>query len=252
MSERRAFGGKTIYGARVGILMMDTQMARVPGDIGNALTWPFPVLYKIVRGATHQTVIVEKAVNIVEDYVVAANELVREGADGITTSCGYLSVIQEELRTRCSVPVGASSLMQVPFIQTLLPPGKRVGIITETASLLTPEHLEGAGAPPDTPVIGIEGGKEFARNFVENRPEFDLATAEQDLLEGGEEMVNRYPEVGAVVLECTNMVPFSRALSEHIQLPIFDIYTFICWFHSGLVPRDFGWPGSANRIYRER
>ena len=87
---------------------------------------------------------------------------------------------------------------------------------------------------------------------LENRPEFNLATAEQDLLEGGEEMVNRYPEVGAVVLECTNMVPFSRALSEHIQLPIFDIYTFICWFHSGLVPRDFGWPGSANRIYRER
>ena len=45
MSERRAVGGKTLYGARVGILMMKTRFPRVSGDIGNAHTWPFPVLY---------------------------------------------------------------------------------------------------------------------------------------------------------------------------------------------------------------
>ena len=142
--------------------------------------------------------------------------------------------------------------MQVPLVQRLLPQGKRVGIITETASLLTVEHLEAAGAPVDTPVVGCEGGRAFTPTFVEDRMEFDLAAAERDLLEAGDEMVQSHPDVGAVVLETTNMVPFSRAMSEHIRRPVFDIYTFVCWFHAGLVPRDFGWPASASREWRER
>jgi len=132
MGERKAFGGKTIYGARVGILILETRFPRVPGDIGNALTWPFPVLYKVIRGATFKTVIVDKAKDMLEAFVAGADDLVTQGADGIATSCGYLSVIQEGLRARCPVPVASSSLMQVPFVQRLLPPGKKVGIITET------------------------------------------------------------------------------------------------------------------------
>lgn len=252
MPERRATGGKTLYGARVGILMMETRFPRVPGDIGNARTWPFPVLYKVVRGAVHDSVIVNRAQGLLDAYADAANELVRDGADGIATSCGYLSLIQEELRARVPVPVAASSLMQVPLAQRLLPHGKRVGIITETASLLTGAHLEAAGAPPDTPVVGCEGGSGFTPTFVEDRVEFDLAAAERDLLDACDEMVREHPDVGAVVLETTNMVPFSRAMSERMRLPVFDIYTFVCWFHAGLVPRDFGWPGSAGREWRER
>ena len=34
----------------IGILMLDTS-SRFPGDVGNARTWPFPVAYKVVRGA---------------------------------------------------------------------------------------------------------------------------------------------------------------------------------------------------------
>ena len=252
MTGRKAYGGKTVYGARVGILIMETRFPRVPGDIGNALTWPFPVLYRVVRGAVFESVIVKKAEGLLEAFVAAADSLVGEGADGITTSCGYLSVIQEGLRVRSQVPVAASSLMQVPFVQRLLPPGKRVGIITETASLLTEDHLAAAGAPLDTPVVGCEGGRELTRTFVEDQMEFDLQAAERDLLDAGDDMVRRHADVGAVVLETTNMVPFSRALSEHIRLPVFDIYSFVCWFQAGLAPRDFGWPGSAPRDWRER
>ena len=50
-SVRIARGGKSLYGARVGILMLETRFPRIPGDMGNAETWPFPVLYKVVPGA---------------------------------------------------------------------------------------------------------------------------------------------------------------------------------------------------------
>lgn len=42
-----ARGNSNIYGFPIGmILMLDTAFPRIPGDIGNALTWDFPVLYK--------------------------------------------------------------------------------------------------------------------------------------------------------------------------------------------------------------
>ena len=50
-----ATGGKAIYGAPLGILMLEARFPRIPGDMGNAATWPFPVLYRVVRGATPGT-----------------------------------------------------------------------------------------------------------------------------------------------------------------------------------------------------
>ena len=46
---RIAHGGKAVYGARLGILKLEARFPRIPGDMGNALSWPFPVLYKVVR-----------------------------------------------------------------------------------------------------------------------------------------------------------------------------------------------------------
>ena len=252
MTGRIAHGGKTIYGERVGILILETSFPRIPGDSGNALTWPFPVLYKVIKGANHKTVVLDKAKDIIDDFVAGANELVEMGADGITTTCGFLSVIQDELRNRCGVPVAASSLLQVSFVQRLLPPGKRVGIITESAKNLTPEHIAAAGAPPDTPVVGIEHGQEFTTTFNRNEMEMDVAAAERDLMKGGEEMVSKHPDVGAVVLETANMLPFTRALSQHMGLPVYDLYSLVCWLQAGLEPRDFGHPGSGPRDFRER
>ena len=80
----------------------------------------------------------------------------------------------------------------------------------------------------------------------------DVAAAERDLLKGDEEMVPKHPNVGAVVLETANMISFTRSLSEHIGLPVYDLYSLVCWFQAGLAPRDFGWPGSAPSDFRER
>src|ERR1700755_1147782 len=131
MTERTriAWGGKSLYGARVGILMLETRFPRIPGDMGNAETWPFPVLYKVVPGASPRRVVYEKAQGLLDEFLAAADELVRLGADGITTTCGFLSLFQREIAT----PVATSSLMQIPFIERVLPPNKRVGVLTISA-----------------------------------------------------------------------------------------------------------------------
>jgi hypothetical protein len=244
MTERTriAWGGKTLYGARVGILMLETRFPRIPGDMGNAETWPFPVLYKVVPGASPRRVVCEKAEGLLDEFLAAAAELVRLGADGITTTCGFLSLYQRELAAHVSVPVATSSLMQIPFIERVLPPGRRIGVLTVSAANLTGEHLRAAGADPETPVVGTDGGSEFSRVMINDEERLDVAAAERDILAAGDTLLASHDGIGAVVLECTNMVPYARALSRRLRLPVFSIYTFVTWFHSGLIPRDFGHP----------
>ena len=237
MPARTAKGGKAVYGAAVGILMLEARFPRIPGDVGNAATWPFPVLYKVIRGASPERVVRQRAEGLLEAFVAGARELVAEGADGIATNCGFLSLFQEELATACGVPVATSALMQAPLIERLLPPGRRVGILTVSAASLMPEHLAAAGVALDTPVVGTEGGREFTRVLLGNALELDVAQAESDVLSAGDELVARHPEVGAVLLECTNMCPYAAALRERLGLPVFDMVSFVTWFHGGLVPR---------------
>src|SRR6266513_1347183 len=219
-TARIAHGGKGLYGSRIGILMLETKFPRIPGDMGNGLTWPFPVLYKVVPGATPDRVVRHKSAGLINAFLDAASELVELGADGITTTCGFLSLYQRELAAHVRVPVAASSLMQIPLVERILPPGRRVGVLTVSAASLTSEHFIAAGA--------------------------------RDILDAGNEMVSQHPDIGAVVLECTNMVPYARALSDHLLLPVYSIYSFVTWFHAGLAPRDFGPPGSGRREWRER
>ena len=124
--NRIAHGGKTLYGARVGILMLETRFPRIPGDMGNGTTWPFPVLYKVVPGATPDRVVRHKSAGLTNAFLDAAAELVQLGADGITTTCGFLSLYQRQIAQHVGVPVATSSLMQIPFIERILPPGRRV------------------------------------------------------------------------------------------------------------------------------
>ncbi len=232
-------GGKSIYGASVGILMLETQFPRIPGDMGNALSWPFPVHYKIVRDASPDRVVRNSASGLYDSFLDAAHELVEDGVDGITTTCGFLTLFQHELSSALKVPVATSSLMQVPMVQRLLPPGKRVGILTISAANLSQEHLEKAGCALDTPIGGTPEDSEFSTSILGNSLQLDVGKARAENVEAAMKLVTVHPEVGAIVLECTNMVPYAADIKAATGLPVFSIYNFICWFQAGLQPRAF-------------
>ncbi len=235
----KAAGGKTVYGASVGILMLETRFPRIPGDMGNAGTWPFPVLYKVVKGATPDNVVRGGAVGLAERFIDSARELVADGADGITTTCGFLALFQDQLAAAVGVPVATSSLMQVPMVQSLLPQGRRVGVLTISKASLTSEHLKASGIPLDTPIAGTDEGREFTHAILDDQPTLDVDLARADLIDAGNQLVGDFPEIGAIVLECTNMTPYAADLRQTLGLPIYSIYTFVTWFQSGLLPRRF-------------
>ena len=141
-------GGKTIFGATMGILMLETRFPRVHGDIGNALTWPFPVQYRIVRGATPDNIVRGDSMARLDNFIAAGRELVASGCDGIATNCGFLVPLQDKMSKALGVPVASSSLMQVPFVQRMLPQGRKVGIVTISRDTLGSVHLKAAGISP--------------------------------------------------------------------------------------------------------
>lgn len=235
-----ARGGKSIYGSPLGILMLEARFPRIFGDMGNGETWPFPVMFRVVRGASPERVVLNGAKGLLDAFVDAARDLVDLGAEAITTNCGFLSLFQREMAAAVQVPVATSSLMQVPWVQATLPPGRRVGVVTVSKASLTPPHLAAAGVPADTPVVGTENGREFFRVLIKaEKQDMDVALAEQDILDAGRALVRDNPDVGAIVLECTNMPPYAAALAAEVGLPVYDIYSMISWFHLGLRPRRF-------------
>ena len=235
-----AKGGKAVYGAPLGILMLQARFPRIPGDMGNAGTWPFPVMYRVVKGASPERVVLNGAQGLLDDFLDAAAELVDHGAEAITTNCGFLSLFQRELAAHVRVPVAASSLIQVPWLQATLPPGKRVGVVTVSAGSLTPRHLEAAGVPLDTPFEGTETGREFFRVLIKGeKDDMDVDLARADVVDAARRLAARTPDLGAIVLECTNMPPYARAVAEAVGVPVYDIYTMVSWFHGGLRPRTF-------------
>ena len=232
-------GGKSIYGASVGILMLDAQFPRIPGDPGNAQTWPFPVLYRVVRNASPDRVVRQKAEGMLDAFIDAARDLVRDGADGVTTNCGFLSLFQEELAEAVSVPVMTSSLMQVDIVNRTLPVGKRAGILTISASTLTQEHLHAAQVPVGTPVGTTEGGREFTRVILEDEMLLDVDKARLDNIEAAQTLQSNNPELGAIVLECTNMCPYADDIRQATGLPVYSMLTFVSWFHAGFMPPKY-------------
>jgi aspartate/glutamate racemase len=239
----RVKGGQNIFGFSVGILMLDTRFPRIPGDMGNASTFPFPVLYHRVRGASPDRVVRQGQQELLPAFIEGARALEREGVRAVTTNCGFLAKFQSEVAASVSIPVFTSSLMLVPLVHRMLPPKKAVGVLTVDASSLRPEHYTGAGITKDIPTVvaGMETEKEFTRVMLDNELELDVEAARQEHLTVARRLVEGHPEIGALVLECTNMPPYRADIQSVTGLPVFDITTLVRMVHDavsqGLPPR---------------
>jgi hypothetical protein len=218
----------------LGILMLETRFPRPPGDIGNPASFAFPVRYRTVVAASPQRVVREGARGLLEHFVAAGRDLAADGAVGITTSCGFLAAFQRELAAALPVPVATSSLLQAAWLAPLLPSGRTVGIVTIDAAALDAGHLNAVGAAPDLPIEGVDPAGEFATRILGDQTTLDTTAAEHDVVDAALRLVERRPDIGAVVLECTNMPPYATAVHRATGRPVYDVLTMLDWFWRGL------------------
>jgi hypothetical protein len=204
----------------LGVLMLDTRFPRVVGDIGNPLTFDFPVRYRIVHGASPQRVVRERDPALLQPFIDAGRALIDEGATAITTSCGFLVLFQRELQAALPVPVWSSSLLQLAGLRD-------AGVVTADAASLSADHLRAAGAAPGTPVEGLAPDCAFHRTLLNDEPTLDTDDARVRTVAAAQRLVARHPQLSTIVLECTNMPPYAEAVRTATGRTVLDITTLL-------------------------
>ena len=238
-SEYGARRARAYHGVSIGILMLDTSFERFNGDVGNARTWPFPVQYRVVAGASPDKVIGARDLSLLPAFKAAADDLIAGGVDAIATTCGFLALYQNELAAHCGIPVATSALLQVPMVARILPAGRHAAILTFSAEDLTRRHLEAVGVDPATPIFGMPANSHFQRSIREGDRSVGFATLKREVLDAAASMIERDPGIGAIVAECTNLTPYSRDIRRALGVPVFDAVSLVHWLHRSLEPQLF-------------
>jgi hypothetical protein len=222
------------YGQAIGILMLDRHVPFIPGDVGNASTFGYPVIYRVVPGLTPEACL-DGAPELEEPVTEAARALVGEGVRGISSGCGFMLQYQDAVRDAVNVPVCLSSLLQLPFISRTLRPGQPIGIVTADSNHLSESFLRRAGLEVDNPLVihGMQDEPEFGSATRESTGTLDSDLVSEETVGVARRMVDGCPDMGAVLLECSMLPPYARVVQDAIRLPVYDFITLIDFMQSG-------------------
>ena len=201
----------------VGIIMLDTAFPRPLGDIGHPDSFSGPVIYRKVDNASAQQAVRGDADALLAPFIEAGQGLVADGAVVIGTSCGFLSLFQDQMQAVLPVPVVTSALTMVPRL------GDGTGILTIDAEALSERHLSAVGIDGPVPIIGLSKSGELATAIFEDRPTFDMAKVEAEMIAAAQSLVRENHGLKALVFECTNMGPYRAAVSKATGLPVFTV-----------------------------
>lgn len=225
----------------IGVICMDTDFTKIPGHIRNRRTFDFPVRYHVVAGATAERVVTQADPALLEPFIRAAQKLEADGVAAVTSACGFLAIFQPDLADAVDVPVYASSLVQLPMVGRMIRRGQRVGVLTANERALTPRHLAGVGAS-DVPihVAGMQDQPEFREVMLEaRRPDLDAGRLQREVLAVVDRLAAEHADLGGLVVECTDLVPFAHAIQARLGLPVFDIVTLTEMVHASLTRHPF-------------
>lgn len=214
----------------LGIIMLDTQFPRPLGDVGHDETFGVSVHHDKLRGVWPAKVVTSAAslrqARLLPSFQSIVRSMQLRGVQAITTSCGFLVLLQKELQSVTKLPVVTSSLLQLP---ALLAKEQKVGVLTISANSLGSEHLRAAGVPKerikDVIIQGMPPAGEFATKILGNQPTLDLAQASKEAVDAALALKARAPDLKSLVLECTNLPPYQAAIEAATAWKIFSLKT---------------------------
>jgi hypothetical protein len=243
------YAGRYVYGPTVGVLQLPANIPMIPGDMGNPTTFDFPVLYELIEEIDPFWVLADKPHPVVMEKLIAAcKRLTMQGVTTIIGNCGFFANYQPEVAASLDVGVQFfnGSLMQVPMLLTSVGANKKVGILTANKKLLMPAPaFKNVGLTAEdmkrVVVYGNEDGVEMNKITGETGT-FNPKKMEKELVALATKMVKENPDIGAVVLECTEFPPYAHAIQKAIRLNVWDFVTMTTFMHAGAMRKPYtGW-----------
>ena len=218
----------------VGILLLEARQPFIPGDVGNATSYDFPVLYRTVPGAVASRVFAGDP-ELQQAVVATALELQAQGVKGISSDCGFFINFQDAVRKALDIPVFLSSLLQLPIVSAMLGAKKSLGIMTANATALGNRAISLSGIEPRRELVirGMQDNPHWCKAFKDPALQIDSDIIEREVVNVALDMQKDSPHLGAIVLECSMMPPYAQAVQEATGVPVFDFLTLINLFQRG-------------------
>ncbi len=243
----KARKGKLGYGMGLGIMILDEVYPAYPGDVRNPSAYPYPIQYSVVKGVDCEILIRGEDKNPCKKPILdAAEELERMGCRAILSECGYFAYFQKDVKEYVNVPVFMSSLIQFPWIQQSISSQKAIGIMCAEKNHLKDEHLKAVNIDLNSNFIIAGARDEYTCKQFESLYNHNLGPAEgyykkneKELVEIAKDFVAKNSRMGALLLECTTMTPFARAIQRAVDLPVYSWGTLLDYAYSISVSRDY-------------
>jgi hypothetical protein len=232
--------GQVSSGEAIGILLLETSVPFIPGDVANATTYAFPVRFQKVKGFSVRRALSQDP-SVYADLRQAAGDLVQQGVRAVTGDCGFMGIHQKKLARELGVPVFLSSLLQISFISLLIGEHAKVGIITADSKSLSADLLAAVGVsdPANLVIGGLEDSQHFYQFAIEETGSLDSEAVEKEVVTVARNMVADNPRIRALLLECSLLPPYGAAVQEAVNLPVFDYITMINFVFEAVVKRQY-------------
>ncbi len=139
-----------------------------------------------------------------------------------------------------NVPVFLSSLLQIPIIKIGLKNHQKIGILCADQPDVTVKVLQNCNIDPSVCVIeGIGNKPEFSAILNSNKGCFNNELVKQEVVAAAMALTDKYSEIGAILLECSDMPPYAAEVQRYINLPVFDFITLIKWVHHSVAQKPY-------------
>lgn len=233
--------GQYMSGQTIGIMQMTFHGPFFPGNVSCADTYDYPVRYLEIGGITAD-VLHSADKTKVDALVKTAKQLEVDGCRAICANCGYFGNFQADVAAEVDSPVYLSSIIQAPWILTGLKKDQKLGILCAVSDTLTWALFESCGVTREQyercVIYGLQNKPEFAR-LISEVGDLNPVALCKDLVERAQELVSENENIGAILLECTDMPPFAHEVQRVTNLPVFDATTLINYVHSGVARKPF-------------
>jgi hypothetical protein len=171
-----------------------------------------------------------------------------QGVTTIIGNCGFFANYQPEVSKSLDpgVQFFNGSLMQLPMLLISVGSNKKVGVLTASKKLLMPSPaLKNSGVSAEDMkrivVYGNENGKQM-KLVTGETGRFNPKALEKELVDLAIKMIKEHPDVGAVVLECTEFPPYAHAIQNAIRRNVWDFVTMTNFMHAGAMRKPYtGW-----------
>jgi aspartate/glutamate racemase len=239
------WSGRNIAGVTIGLVQIRANLPMMPGNMGNASTFDFPMVYREMNVDNAMDVMKpERTKNFEDGIVEAAKWLELQGVSAIVANCGFFAHYQKVVQARIDTPFFSSSLMMMPMLVQSMPRNKKVGVLTANGPLLkSGVAMENCGLSRELQasrvvIEGCEHDPEFASVMMGNGT-MDAAKFERDILKGIKRLLKKDKDIAAIMLECTELPPHAVAVQKLVKMPVWDYTSMVNFIQSGCVRRPF-------------